>query len=217
MSSKSKKIFNTLDSCDYGDYIGDWFEEKVHDAQENEDEQNEDDDANAFFYSHSFFRNEIIHQTLYLDLLKVNDLHFSSLPLDKQIELIETIEIKTFQPGSVIINEGDISGHFCILLSQEEGGKKVDSEVEVLRKSNDGKDIILTHLRTGNYFGQRYFVTSSENIVPRNATIKAITKSGLLLSLLSLYCTMNNLPITQLLALFIQSISLLGVSSEQFS
>lgn len=80
---------------------------------------------------------------------KVYDQHLAkALPQLSEDQLIQTtprLERLTYEPGSVIVRQGDPADRFYILTK---------GQVEVLREQPDGQEIVVSRLGAGQYFGE---------------------------------------------------------------
>jgi len=96
-----------------------------------------------------------------LDLLFGRDI--VELPLARG----ERIGRSHFEPGDVIINQGDSGDLFYVI---------THGDVEVVRTDGDGHEVVLTRLHEGEYFGEVALLRSAQ----RNATIRAVTPVNVL-------------------------------------
>mgnify|MGYP002713069275 CR=1 FL=1 len=85
-----------------------------------------------------------------------------SLDEKQLVELSSRMEATTFTAGDTIFKQGDTPDKFYII---------VKGEVEVIHEHSQGKEIILTKLRQGEYFGEAGLIQEQ----PRNATIRVST------------------------------------------
>jgi hypothetical protein len=81
--------------------------------------------------------------------------------VEKCMNLIEVI------PGETVFEEGDRGYYVCFV---------VEGALDVLKKSEDGEDIILTTLAKGRSIGEMAVIDE----LPRSASVKARTKATLL-------------------------------------
>ena len=81
--------------------------------------------------------------------------------VEKQMNLIEVV------PGETVFEEGDRGYYVCFV---------VDGSLDVLKKSEDGKEIVLTTLSKGRSIGEMAVIDE----LPRSATVRARTKATLL-------------------------------------
>ena len=86
---------------------------------------------------------------------------FSGLCDDKCKELLKTARKKTFPKNSILCNEGDISDSLYVIIS---------GKVKVTINDEEGKEVILSILGPGEYFGEMSLLDSE----PRSASV--ITK-----------------------------------------
>jgi NADH:ubiquinone reductase (H+-translocating) len=96
-----------------------------------------------------------------LDLVFGRDI--AQLPLARG----ERIGRAHYEPHDVIINQGE-QGHQFYVITQ--------GEVEVVRTEPDGKEVVMTRLREGEYFGEVALLRSAR----RNATVRAVTAVNVL-------------------------------------
>ena len=71
-----------------------------------------------------------------------------ALPLLTEEQKVRTstkLERQTFEPGKVIVKQGDVADRFYIITK---------GQVEVLREEEDGQEILVTRLGSGQYFGE---------------------------------------------------------------
>jgi len=95
--------------------------------------------------------------------------HLKRIPLftsiaDTELQLIaEKFEAASYQPGQIIIKEGEIGRHLYVIL---------EGQVRVVAAIDDNEsDITLSFLNTGDYFGEMSLITGE----PRSATVIAET------------------------------------------
>jgi len=86
---------------------------------------------------------------------------FTRLPQDQVPILASSLEAKEFQPGQVVIKQGDTGAEFFLI-------KSGDAKVQVMQ---DGSNTEVAKLKKGDYFGENALVRDE----PRNATIVAVT------------------------------------------
>ena len=72
------------------------------------------------------------------------------------------LETRTYQPGQVIVSQGDVADHFYVL---------VRGEVDVSCKNETGDDVHLATLGPGQFFGEVGLL----NYAPRTATVRTKT------------------------------------------
>mmetsp|Transcript_20171 Transcript_20171/g.19484 ORF Transcript_20171/g.19484 Transcript_20171/m.19484 type:complete len:2393 (+) Transcript_20171:111-7289(+) len=104
---------------------------------------------------------------LYRALCEVESLEFSSLVAAIQIVLMKSLVVQRFQPGEKIFSENEMSLPFYFVVASEETADT--AEVEVLKDAG-GSEKLMTRLRRGQYFGQKYFLTKQRRV--RSATVR---------------------------------------------
>ncbi|MBN2061052.1 MAG: Crp/Fnr family transcriptional regulator [Deltaproteobacteria bacterium] len=83
----------------------------------------------------------------------------------KEVERLEnSLEIREYPGGSIVVYKGDV-GHVLYLV--------LEGEVKVVLTSQEGKELILNTLQAGDYFGEM----SVLDHMPRSATIVTIKPS----------------------------------------
>lgn len=121
-------------------------------------------------------------QTQEIRILKAKDLLFGELTELEYLKLIDLMEIRTFQPGEIVVKEGSPGDSMFIICN---------GEVSVVTKDKNGKDIQLAELGEGDFFGEVSLLTGR----PRTATIYAISYTEVLeLSRVSLPEIEDNFP-----------------------
>ncbi|SCU78504.1 LADA_0A05952g1_1 [Lachancea dasiensis] len=98
-------------------------------------------------------------RVLYDELLKSMPV-LRSLTTYDRAKLADALDTEVYQPGQIIIREGDIGENFYFI------------EVGEAAVSKEGEGII-AHLKKGDYFGEVALL----NDLPRQATVKAIKKT----------------------------------------
>jgi uncharacterized protein YhbP (UPF0306 family) len=91
---------------------------------------------------------------------------FRDLPAQQADTLAASLQTEQFQPGQVIVRQGDRADRFFIV---------VEGEVEVTREE-DGRERPLSKLRRGQFFGEIAILRD----MPRTATVRAVTPTTLL-------------------------------------
>lgn len=81
--------------------------------------------------------------------------------VEKQMNLIEVV------PGETVFEEGDRGYYVCFV---------VDGALDVLKKSENSEDIVITTLSKGRSIGEMAVIDE----LPRSATVRARTKATLL-------------------------------------
>ena len=102
------------------------------------------------------------------DLLKGVDL-FSALSDSQLASIAAMAEEKRFVRGDTILKEEDASGQTFFLIAE--------GSVKVVLTAEDGREAILASLSEGDFFGEMSLLDGE----PRSATVRAVTKSRLLL------------------------------------
>ena len=105
---------------------------------------------------------------LYYSLCHVEDLDFAKRSPDKQVALMDTLELVTFSAGQNVFEYGDSSTDLYIIVSAEDCADS--TRVAVIGRSTEGKERLLTYLYRGQYFGQMFFLTKQPRV--RSATIR---------------------------------------------
>lgn len=103
------------------------------------------------------------HKDVYLALLEVEDLYFSSLSIPKKERLMKSVDVQLYQPGETILEFGESSQDFYIVLASAES--KRHAHVEILSKSKN----VVTHLHRGQIFGHMFFLMRQAR--NRNASV----------------------------------------------
>jgi CRP-like cAMP-binding protein len=71
------------------------------------------------------------------------------------------------EPGEIVFKEGEKGDYVCFI---------VDGVIEVIKKTERGKDIVISTLSKGRSIGEMSIIDDS----PRSATVKSKTKSTLI-------------------------------------
>lgn len=106
-------------------------------------------------------------QTQEIRILKAKDLLFGELTELEYLKLIDLMEIRTFQPGEIVVREGTPGDSMFIICN---------GDVSVVTKDKSGKDVQLADLGEGDFFGEVSLLTGR----PRTATIYAISYTEVL-------------------------------------
>ena len=93
---------------------------------------------------------------------------FSTLSKDQLERIAEITEEQNFQPGRVIIRQGDPGDNLCILAK---------GRVKVFRTSREGHDTVLAQLEPPESIGEMALLTGE----PRSASVQAIEETVLLI------------------------------------
>lgn len=95
---------------------------------------------------------------LFFTLCEVDDFGFETFSIELQEQLMRSLKIVPFEPGTNIITEGDNSIDCYIVHAT---GPTADvAEVEVVTGNIlAGTEVRLCSLHRGQYFGQKYFLT----------------------------------------------------------
>lgn len=113
-----------------------------------------------------FFRdpeNNILE--VYADIPRMkNDTLLSKLTLEQVLEISEHCELQEFSAGQDIVKQGDLADRFYVI---------TDGHVKVVNTLDDGKEILIGYLHSGDYFGEVGLLQSH----PRTATIRAAENS----------------------------------------
>ena len=90
----------------------------------------------------------------------------SHIPLFRELDAAQLRRInqkfqrESFQPGDDVIRQGDVGDKFYVIAR---------GAVEVIVRTDEGKDLTVANLRQGEYFGEIALLTD----VPRTATVRA--------------------------------------------
>ena len=93
----------------------------------------------------------------YYALCDMEDLNFEQLEYTKQVDLIGTLVIEYYSPGDEIFCEDDPQYQPLYIVVASIRTQKI-AEVEMIRKSEDKLTKIVTRIRRGQYFGQKFFL-----------------------------------------------------------
>lgn len=114
-----------------------------------------------------FFRdpeNNILE--IYAEIpLPKHDSLLSKLTFEHVLEISEHCELQTYADGESIINQGDLADKFYVITK---------GHVKVVNRLDDGKELLVGYLHTGDYFGEVGLLQSH----PRTATIRASDVAG---------------------------------------
>jgi serine/threonine protein kinase/CRP-like cAMP-binding protein len=157
----------------------DWCDESDHDHKENSLIETSDTrteqvlrpDSNSGGTATQLNHLSDRERELELQLNEVQDLRFNSLDSDLKNTLLKSLELREYNKDDIIVAQGDNPGGFYFILGPS------TAEVEVVKRNKDGTDKLLTRLRKGQYFGEKFFVSRRE--AKRTATIRAISFSKL--------------------------------------
>jgi tetratricopeptide (TPR) repeat protein len=106
-------------------------------------------------------------QTQEIRILKAKDLLFGELSESEYLKLIDLMDVRTFQPGEIVVREGNPGDSMFIIC---------DGDVSVMTKDKSGKEVQLADLSEGDFFGEVSLLTGK----PRTATIYAISYTEVL-------------------------------------
>jgi CRP-like cAMP-binding protein len=107
-----------------------------------------------------------INPDLFRALCLSPDVRFLSMSSEEQSSCFRSLEIRRYNPGSTIIAEGDSSTDMFLVITEGKG-----FEAEVVRRAGEMRERMITCLRAGQLFGERFFM--SRKAVLRNATVRA--------------------------------------------
>lgn len=98
---------------------------------------------------------------IYADIAlpKNNDL-LSKLTFEQVLEISEHCELQVYSKGENIVNQGDLADKFYVITK---------GHVRVVNITDDGQELLVGYLHTGDYFGEVGLLQSH----PRTATIQA--------------------------------------------
>lgn len=98
---------------------------------------------------------------IYADIsLPKNDTLLSKLTFEQVLEISEHCELLTYEVGENIVNQGDLAERFFVITK---------GHVKVVNTTDDGRELLIGYLHTGDYFGEVGLLQSH----PRTATIRA--------------------------------------------
>ncbi len=92
---------------------------------------------------------------------------FSDLSQDAFVELVNALDYRPFQPGELILKEGDAGRSFFVI---------AEGKVRVFKSGPDGAEVPLAELEEGAFFGEMAMLSGA----PRAASIAAVTETQLL-------------------------------------
>lgn len=94
---------------------------------------------------------------LFYALCDLEDLEFDKMSDEQQEEIMRSLVVETFEPGEIVIKEGDTGNDMYIIVATQESNRT--AEVEVIQNVDTPQEQFLTKLRRGQYFGQKFFLT----------------------------------------------------------
>ncbi len=92
---------------------------------------------------------------------------FDQLVSDELRIIARYMNIIDTEPGEIVFKEGEKGDYVCFI---------VDGVIEVIKKTERGKDIVISTLSKGRSIGEMSIIDDS----PRSATLKSKTKSTLI-------------------------------------
>jgi hypothetical protein len=92
---------------------------------------------------------------------------FHEMAVDEMVAVIQGLNLLTFEPGDIILTEGDPGDSLYMLSS---------GSVKALKKNAGGRQVKVAELTEGAFFGEGSILTGQ----PRSATIVALTQCELL-------------------------------------
>ncbi len=92
---------------------------------------------------------------------------FGELAQDAFVELVNALEYRVYQPGEVILKEGDPGRSFYVIAA---------GRVRVFKQLPGGQELTLAHLEEGAFFGEMALLSGA----PRTATIAAESETEVL-------------------------------------
>jgi hypothetical protein len=97
------------------------------------------------------------HIDTFMALLDNEDLNFDKIEYHRQVEMIKSLDITTYQHGEVVCNDDDVDAvPFFIIIATEKTAKV--AEVEVIRKSEDKQSKVVSRIKRGQVVGQKFFL-----------------------------------------------------------
>jgi transcriptional regulator with AAA-type ATPase domain len=105
-------------------------------------------------------------QRMHIDVLSSASI-FKDLSKDSIVKTVAIAEQQVLPEDTIIFNQGDLAETFCVVIS---------GEVMVYLVSGDGKENILTTLKSGEGFGEMALLTGE----PRSASVKTLKPTSLL-------------------------------------
>lgn len=98
---------------------------------------------------------------IYADIaIPKKDSLLSKLTFEQVLEISEHCELLKFKAGEAIVNQGDLADKFYVI---------TQGHVKVVNITDEGSEILIGYLHTGDYFGEVGLLQSH----PRTATIRA--------------------------------------------
>ena len=104
----------------------------------------------------------VLHAERYIEELKDMERDFPSAPREVVAESARRAELLTFQPGDVVLREGDPADRFYMIIK---------GHAEAAARDTDGTQHAFNTLGPGDYFGEIGLL----NNAPRIATVRAKT------------------------------------------
>jgi CRP-like cAMP-binding protein len=92
---------------------------------------------------------------------------FKDFTVDEMVAVIQGLELLSFEPGDVILHEGE-PGHSLYMLAS--------GKVKIFRRNASGRSALVGELAEGAFFGEGSVLTGR----PRNATVVAASRCELL-------------------------------------
>lgn len=149
--------------------VSEWLDE--------DDPEPEPKPAKVLAKVESVSKIDVVHKSRYIvencnlfyALCEVDDLGFEKLPDDEQEKLMKALKVNRYNPGEIVILEGDTGGDMYVVVASDETADT--AEVEVVNGNIlAGTEVFLTRLHRGQYFGQKFFLTRRAN--KRGATVR---------------------------------------------
>ena len=100
------------------------------------------------------YRYSADQANLILALNEVDGLGFTALADELQHQLVESTVVRTYEPGELIMAEDTLPEAMPLFLVVASASTATTAEVDLMRK---GK--VVTRLKRGDLFGQRFFLT----------------------------------------------------------
>jgi CRP-like cAMP-binding protein len=100
------------------------------------------------------YRYSADQANLILALNEVDGLGFAALADELQHQLVESTVVRTYEPGELIMAEDTLPEAMPLFLVVASASTATTAEVDLMRK---GK--VVTRLKRGDLFGQRFFLT----------------------------------------------------------
>jgi len=103
-----------------------------------------------------FLRAEVVVSATRMKLVRdaVDGLGFAALADELQHQLVESTVVRTYEPGELIMAEDTLPEAMPLFLVVASASTATTAEVDLMRK---GK--VVTRLKRGDLFGQRFFLT----------------------------------------------------------